>query len=70
MDGFPLAPDEVRILTGDDAQRALGAALAAALPPGSVLFLEGELGAGKTTLTRVWSRHWASRTPSPVRPTP
>ncbi|WP_295817949.1 tRNA (adenosine(37)-N6)-threonylcarbamoyltransferase complex ATPase subunit type 1 TsaE [uncultured Deinococcus sp.] len=52
MDGFPLAPDEVRILTGDDAQRALGAALAAALPPGSVLFLEGELGAGKTTLTQ------------------
>ncbi|MFC3831524.1 MULTISPECIES: tRNA (adenosine(37)-N6)-threonylcarbamoyltransferase complex ATPase subunit type 1 TsaE [Deinococcus] len=52
MDGFPLAPDEIRILTGDDAQRALGAALAAALPPGSVLFLEGELGAGKTTLTQ------------------
>ena len=52
MDGFPLAPDEVRTLTGEDAQRALGASLAAALPPGSVLFLEGELGAGKTTLTQ------------------
>lgn len=37
---------------GDGAQRDLGAALAAALPAGGVLFLEGELGAGKTTLTQ------------------
>ena len=33
-------------------QRALGAALAQSFTPGSVLFLEGELGAGKTTLTQ------------------
>ncbi len=41
----------MRLLRGADEQRALGAALARALPPGAVLFLEGELGAGKTTLT-------------------
>ncbi|GHF59291.1 tRNA threonylcarbamoyladenosine biosynthesis protein TsaE [Deinococcus metalli] len=52
MNAFPLAPGEVRTLVGDGAQRDLGAALAAALPAGGVLFLEGELGAGKTTLTQ------------------
>jgi tRNA threonylcarbamoyladenosine biosynthesis protein TsaE len=31
---------------------ALGATLAAHLPPGSVIWLEGDLGAGKTTLVR------------------
>ncbi|PYE55693.1 tRNA (adenosine(37)-N6)-threonylcarbamoyltransferase complex ATPase subunit type 1 TsaE [Deinococcus yavapaiensis] len=31
--------------------RALGASLASALPRGGLLFLEGELGSGKTTLT-------------------
>lgn len=39
-------------LRGEDAQRAFGAALAPALPTGGVLFLEGELGSGKTTLTQ------------------
>lgn len=48
---LPLLPGEARLLHGPDEQRALGAALASALPPGAVLFLEGELGAGKTTLT-------------------
>jgi tRNA threonylcarbamoyladenosine biosynthesis protein TsaE len=47
-----LQPSEVRLLHGSDEQRALGAALAHALPPGAALFLEGELGAGKTTLTQ------------------
>lgn len=34
------------------ATEALGALLAATLPPGCVLYLRGELGAGKTTLVR------------------
>ena len=38
---------------GDEAATwALGAALAAALEPGLVLYLQGDLGAGKTTLVR------------------
>ena len=44
-------PHAFRLLHGPEEQCALGAALAGALPPGAVLFLEGELGAGKTTLT-------------------
>ncbi|WP_019587912.1 tRNA (adenosine(37)-N6)-threonylcarbamoyltransferase complex ATPase subunit type 1 TsaE [Deinococcus apachensis] len=47
---LPLLPGETCLLRGADEQRALGAAVAHALPPGAVLFLEGELGAGKTTL--------------------
>ncbi|ACO47355.2 tRNA (adenosine(37)-N6)-threonylcarbamoyltransferase complex ATPase subunit type 1 TsaE [Deinococcus deserti] len=49
---FPLQPGEMRDLYGVYEQHALGAALAESLPPGAVLFLEGELGAGKTTLTQ------------------
>lgn len=49
---LPLLPGESRLLRGQDEQRALGAALARALPAGAALFLEGELGAGKTTLTQ------------------
>ena len=49
---LPLSPGESRILRGLREQQALGAALAGALPAGSVLFLEGELGAGKTSLTQ------------------
>lgn len=48
----PLQVAETRLLHGQEQQHALGAALVAALDPGSVLFLEGELGAGKTTLTQ------------------
>ncbi|MFK7603862.1 tRNA (adenosine(37)-N6)-threonylcarbamoyltransferase complex ATPase subunit type 1 TsaE [Deinococcus sp. SM5_A1] len=40
-----------RLLCGPEEQRRFGAALAPALPTAAVLFLEGELGAGKTTLT-------------------
>lgn len=50
LPGLPLKPGESRLLHGGEEQRALGAALAT-LPGGTVLFLEGELGAGKTTLT-------------------
>ena len=39
-------------LTDEAATLALGAALAPALSPGLKIFLEGDLGAGKTTLVR------------------
>ena len=39
-----------------EAQQALGAALAAACPRPFVVFLEGDLGAGKTTLVRGFLR--------------
>lgn len=43
----------IRIALPDEAATvALGAALAARLAPGDVIHLEGELGAGKTTLVR------------------
>lgn len=46
-----LLPNETRLLSGLHEQQQLGAAFAA-LPAGSVLFLEGELGAGKTSFTQ------------------
>lgn len=39
-------------LPDESATQALGAALARALAPGLVVYLEGDLGAGKTALTR------------------
>jgi tRNA threonylcarbamoyl adenosine modification protein YjeE len=43
-------------LSDDDATAALGASLAAELAPGSLVLLEGDLGAGKTTLARAMIR--------------
>lgn len=43
----------IRIALPDsDATQALGRALAASLPPHAVVYLDGDLGAGKTTLAR------------------
>lgn len=39
-------------LTNSEATEALGARLATCLPPGCVVYLNGNLGAGKTTLVR------------------
>lgn len=39
-------------LDSAQATEALGACLAAVLPPGGILYLQGELGTGKTTLVR------------------
>ncbi len=46
-----LQPGQTLLLENEAAQRAFGATLAA-LPSGAVVFLEGELGAGKTTLAQ------------------
>ena len=43
-------------VAGESAQEALGAQLAAQCDEGLVIFLHGELGAGKTTLTRGFLR--------------
>ena len=43
-------------IVGAEAQERLGAALAAACPRPFVVFLEGDLGAGKTTLVRGFLR--------------
>jgi tRNA threonylcarbamoyladenosine biosynthesis protein TsaE len=45
-------PNHTYTLAGETATLALGAALAAVLKPGLTLYLHGDLGAGKTTLTR------------------
>lgn len=47
---------ESRFLVDSAATEALGAELAAALPPRAVVFLHGELGAGKSTLARAMLR--------------
>ena len=43
-------------LADSDATERLGAALAASQPAGVVVFLHGDLGAGKSTLARAWLR--------------
>jgi tRNA threonylcarbamoyladenosine biosynthesis protein TsaE len=48
-----IAPDEEVVETaGEEETAAVGARLARTLPPGSVVLLFGELGAGKTALVR------------------
>ena len=47
-----MQPGASILLESEAEQRTFGAALTGQLPPGTLLFLEGELGAGKTTLTQ------------------
>ncbi len=47
-----LHPGAPLLLPGEHEQRALGRRLAPLLPAGAVVFLEGELGAGKTTFSQ------------------
>ncbi|WP_291425655.1 tRNA (adenosine(37)-N6)-threonylcarbamoyltransferase complex ATPase subunit type 1 TsaE [Deinococcus sp.] len=47
-----LTPGETRRLYGLEQQQQLGAEFARVVPAGSVLFLEGELGVGKTSFTQ------------------
>ena len=55
-------------LASEEATLALGASLATGAQPGRVLFLSGDLGAGKTTLVRGLLRElgWAGRVKSPT----
>nr|WP_229776285.1 tRNA (adenosine(37)-N6)-threonylcarbamoyltransferase complex ATPase subunit type 1 TsaE [Deinococcus ruber] len=52
MDAVGLARGQRLLLSGEEEQRALGQRLATLLPAGTLLFLEGDLGAGKTTLVQ------------------
>jgi tRNA threonylcarbamoyladenosine biosynthesis protein TsaE len=45
-----------RFLPDTEATDALGRALAATQPPQAVVYLHGDLGAGKSTLARAWLR--------------
>jgi tRNA threonylcarbamoyladenosine biosynthesis protein TsaE len=52
-------------LANADATSALGAALAGRLAAGDVVFLQGDLGAGKTTLARGLIEAWTGETDAP-----
>ena len=55
-------------LPDEDATLALGRALAACIEPGTIVFLHGDLGMGKTTLVRGVLRGlgWSGRVKSPT----
>lgn len=59
---------ESLFLPDEDSTRRLGAALAAGIAPGRVIFLSGDLGAGKTTLVQGLLRAlgFAGRVKSPT----
>lgn len=69
MHALPSLTSQV-LLPDEDATRALGADLAARVLPGSLIFLEGDLGAGKTTFAQGFlrARGWTGTVRSPSYP--
>lgn len=66
----PHAPLTVHSLPDEDATRALGREFALLVDPGSLVFLRGDLGAGKTTFARGFleGRGWTESVRSPTYP--
>ena len=60
---FPAAPSPTILVRDAQSMQALGESLARALRAGDVLLLEGELGAGKTTLAQGIGRALGIATP-------
>ena len=65
------SPDVTAVfeLPDEAATERLGKTLAPALQPGLVIYLEGDLGAGKTTLSRALIRALGTPGQSRARPT-
>lgn len=63
-----MAKTLLKIIPTEDAMLALGAALAKAITGGAILYLHGQLGAGKTTLVRgiLRSMGYADKVKSPT----
>lgn len=59
------APDFALVCEGPEATAALGARLAGVLGVGDAVFLDGPLGAGKTTLARGLVQVWAGEEEAP-----
>lgn len=68
MHAFPALSEH--LLQDEEATRALGRVLASSVEPGSLVFLVGDLGAGKTTFAQgfLQGRGWTGSVRSPTYP--